>query len=110
MTNATPCTSGGCGKRAAIGSIPIGQGISVTASQMLEVYNVIANGGTYVAPRLVAGTIDSGGARHDAPPSEQRRVVSAETAAKVNGMLENVVASKDGTGFLLSAGILRLTI
>ena len=28
-----------------IGSIPIGQGISVTALQMLEVYNVIANGG-----------------------------------------------------------------
>ncbi len=82
-----------------IGSIPIGQGISVTALQMLEVYNVIANGGMYVAPRLVAGTIDSGGGRHDAPPSEQRRVVSAETAAKVNGMLENVVASKDGTGF-----------
>jgi cell division protein FtsI (penicillin-binding protein 3) len=82
-----------------IGSIPIGQGISVTALQMLEVYNVIANGGMYVAPRLVAGTIDGGGARHDAPPSEQRRVVSAETAAKVNGMLENVVASKDGTGF-----------
>ncbi len=82
-----------------IGSIPIGQGISVTALQMLEVYNVIANGGMYVAPRLVAGTIDSGGGRHDAPPSEQRRVVSAETVAKVNGMLENVVASKDGTGF-----------
>jgi cell division protein FtsI (penicillin-binding protein 3) len=82
-----------------IGSIPIGQGISVTAMQMLEVYNVIANGGMYVAPRLVAATIDGGGARHDSPPAEQRRVVSAETAAKVNGMLQNVVASKDGTGF-----------
>ena len=82
-----------------IGSIPIGQGISVTAMQMLEVYNVIANGGMYVAPRLVAATIDGGGARHDSPPAEQRRVVSAETAAKVNGMMQNVVASKDGTGF-----------
>ena len=56
-----------------IGSIPIGQGISVTAMQMLEVYNVIANGGKYVAPRLVAATIDGGGARHDSPPAEQRR-------------------------------------
>ena len=82
-----------------IGTIPIGQGIAVTAMQMLEAYNVIANGGVYVAPRLVAATIDGAGARHDAPPAAQRRVVSAETAAKVNGMLQNVVASQDGTGF-----------
>jgi cell division protein FtsI (penicillin-binding protein 3) len=82
-----------------IGSIPIGQGISVTAMQMLEVYDVIANGGKYVAPRLVDATIDGGGARHDAPPAAQRQVVSAETAAKVNAMLQNVVASQDGTGF-----------
>ena len=82
-----------------IGSIPIGQGISVTAMQMLEVYNVIANGGKYVAPRLVDATIDGAGARHDAPPAAQREVVSAETAAKVNAMLQNVVASQDGTGF-----------
>ena len=34
-----------------IGTIPIGQGIAVTAMQMLEVYNVIANGGMYVAPK-----------------------------------------------------------
>ena len=65
-----------------IGSIPIGQGISVTALQMLEVYNVIANGGSYVAPRLVAATIDADGNRHDAPPAEQEHVVSAETAAQ----------------------------
>ena len=82
-----------------IGSIPIGQGISVTAMQMLEVYDVIANGGKYVAPRLVDATIDGAGARHDAPPAAQREVVSAETAAKVNAMLQNVVASQDGTGF-----------
>ena len=44
--------------------------------QMLEAYNVIANGGMYVAPRLVAATIDGEGARHDSPPAEQRRVVS----------------------------------
>jgi cell division protein FtsI (penicillin-binding protein 3) len=82
-----------------IGSIPIGQGISVTALQMLEVYNVIANGGSYVAPRLVAATIDADGNRHDAPPAEQEHVVSAETATKVNEMLQQVVASNEGTGF-----------
>src|SRR5690606_12965370 len=36
-----------------IGSIPLGQGVSVTPVQQLFAYNVIANGGTYVPPRLV---------------------------------------------------------
>ena len=38
-----------------IGSIPIGQGISVTAMQMLEAYNVLANDGVYVPPQARAG-------------------------------------------------------
>jgi cell division protein FtsI (penicillin-binding protein 3) len=45
-----------------IGAIPIGQGIAVTALQMLSAYNVIANDGVYVAPRLVAAT-DAGSGR-----------------------------------------------
>ena len=48
-----------------IGSIPIGQGISVTAMQMLEAYNVLANDGVYVPPQLVLETVDADG---DAPP------------------------------------------
>src|SRR3546814_18392249 len=40
-----------------MGSIPIGQGISVTALQMLEAYNVIANDGVYVPPKLVLETV-----------------------------------------------------
>ena len=44
-----------------MGSIPIGQGVSVTALQMLAAYNAVANGGKYVAPRLVKATIDSNG-------------------------------------------------
>ena len=39
-----------------IGSIPLGQGIAVTAMQMLAAYNVIANDGVYVEPRLVQAT------------------------------------------------------
>ena len=38
-----------------IATIPIGQGIAVTALQMLQAYNVIANGGVYVDPKLVLG-------------------------------------------------------
>ncbi|QXC62275.1 penicillin-binding protein 2 [Aquihabitans sp. G128] len=78
-----------------IGSIPIGQGISVTALQMLSAYNVIANDGVYVAPKLVAAT-DDGSGKLQTPASARRRVVSADTAAQMTGMLTKVVS--DGTG------------
>lgn len=80
------------------GSIPLGQGVSVTALQMLSAYNVIANGGSYVSPRLLHGTIGASGKLTSAPAAEQRRVVSPETAALVTAMLRDVVSSKDGTG------------
>jgi len=66
---------------ASIATVPIGQGVAVTALQMLEVYNTIANGGMYVAPRLVEG----------APVPPPRRVVSTKTAQQITAMLEQVV-------------------
>jgi cell division protein FtsI (penicillin-binding protein 3) len=80
-----------------IGSMPIGQGIAVTSLQMLAAYNVIANDGVYVAPKLV-GAIDSGAGQVPTEPSAGRRVVSGDTAAKMQAMLAKVVS--DGTGAL----------
>ena len=79
-----------------IGSIPIGQGIAVTAMQMLSAYNVIANDGVYVEPRLVDATIAADGTRTELPTSPGRRVVSQETAEQVRAML--VEAVQNGTG------------
>jgi len=79
-----------------IGSIPIGQGIAVTAMQMLGAYNVIANEGVYVEPRLVSGTVDSEGTRHDMAPTTGERVVSEGTARAVRDMMVAVVDA--GTG------------
>lgn len=79
-----------------IGTIPIGQGIAVTALQMLQAYNVIANDGVYVEPRLVEATIAADGTRDVLPRDEGRRVVSAQTAAEVRAMLAEAVAN--GTG------------
>ncbi|HEX2575806.1 MAG TPA: penicillin-binding protein 2 [Aquihabitans sp.] len=78
-----------------IGAIPIGQGISVTALQMLAAYNVIANDGVYVPPRLVSAT-DDGEGKVPTSASGHRRVVSEGTARAMSAMLEKVVA--DGTG------------
>ena len=80
-----------------IGTIPIGQGISVTALQLLAAYNVIANDGVYVAPKLVAGT-DSGAGEVPSAPSATHRVISARTAAAMRAMMAKVVT--DGTGKL----------
>lgn len=80
-----------------IGSIPIGMGIAVTAMQMLEAYNVLANGGVYVPPKLVLETVDAGGESHPTVAGEPRRVVSESTAARMRDMLANVVAEGTGT-------------
>lgn len=79
-----------------IGTIPIGQGIAVTALQMLQAYNVIANDGVYVEPRLVEATIGADGTRDVLPRDQGRRVVSEQTAAQVRDMLAEAV--ENGTG------------
>ncbi len=79
-----------------IGSVPIGQGISVTALQMLSAFNVIANGGVYVAPKLVAATVDPDGTRHPTPASTRHPVVSRQTAQSMQDMMVKVV--QQGTG------------
>jgi cell division protein FtsI (penicillin-binding protein 3) len=80
-----------------MGSIPIGQGIAVTAMQMLEAYNVLANDGVYIPPRLVEETVGGDGTSRPAKVGETRRVVSESTAAKMRDMLANVVAEGTGT-------------
>jgi cell division protein FtsI (penicillin-binding protein 3) len=80
------------------GAIPIGQGVSVTALQMLQVFNIIANGGVAMPPRLVDATVDADGRVIPEQAPAGTRVVSRETAEQVAAMLANVVASEDGTG------------
>ncbi|HYZ97216.1 MAG TPA: penicillin-binding protein 2 [Acidimicrobiales bacterium] len=75
-----------------IGSIPLGQGISVTAMQMLHAFNTIANNGVYVPPTLLRATFDAEGERHDVAPGEGQRVVSPTTAQQVREMLAQAVA------------------
>ena len=79
-----------------MGSIPIGQGIAVTAVQMLAAYNTVANGGVYVAPKLVKAVVGADGIPHATPPSATHRVVSAGTATDMTAMLGEVV--RVGTG------------
>jgi cell division protein FtsI (penicillin-binding protein 3) len=78
-------------------TVPIGQGVAVTAVQMLAAYNTIANGGIYVAPKLIASTIDGKGKQHPTPPSARHQVVSPDVARAMTTMLGEVVRVGTGT-------------
>jgi cell division protein FtsI (penicillin-binding protein 3) len=80
-----------------MGTVPIGNGLAVSALQMLQVYVTVANGGMYKPPRLVEATIDADGSRREVPEAEPRRVISAETAGKLSSMLTQVVQTGTGT-------------
>jgi cell division protein FtsI (penicillin-binding protein 3) len=79
-----------------MGTVPIGNGLAVSALQMLQVYVTVANGGLYRPPRIVEATIGADGQRHPVEAAEPRRVVSPETAGKLSSMLTKVV--QEGTG------------
>ena len=74
-----------------IGNVPIGQGIAVTALQMIAAYSAIANEGVWVEPHLVE-RVGNGAPVQPA----RRRIMSVGTAQAVRHMLRQVV--EEGTG------------
>ena len=83
---------------ASLASLSMGQEIGVTALQMAGLFGAIANGGTLVRPRIVRAIRGSGAMEVpiERPPIE--RVISQDTAATMQAILEQVVQS--GTGRL----------
>ena len=80
-----------------LATVSFGQGMAVTALQLVAAYNTIANGGVYVAPKLVKATVDGSGHTDPTPPSATHRVVSATVAREVTAMLTEVVRGGTGT-------------
>ena len=77
-------------------TVAYGQGVAVTAVQLAAAMNTIANGGTYVSPRLVRSTIGRDGQEAPAPASESHEVLSRPVADEMNQILREVVCR--GTG------------
>ncbi len=73
-----------------IGSIAIGQEVGVTPVQMVAAFGALANDGVRVAPHLVREVRSGDGTVVYRAEPEQRRVISAETAIALRGMLEGV--------------------
>jgi cell division protein FtsI (penicillin-binding protein 3) len=80
----------------AMGSMPIGQDEAVTGLQIADSYNMVANGGLWVPPRLVRYILGPGGTRHAVPTGRRHRVISTTVARELTGMFEHVVGV-DGT-------------
>ena len=78
-------------------TVSYGQGVSSTSLQLVAAVNVIANRGTYVAPKLVKSVVGPDGTTTETPPSESRRVVSEEAALQTTEMMRQVVCRGTAT-------------
>lgn len=95
-----------------IGSIAIGQEVGVTPVQLVSMVSTIANGGTYLPPRVLLNSVNPPDQRSAAPqvpqpfranedlpnplPAGAHRVISEMSAAQMRKMMEGVVLY--GTG------------
>jgi len=77
-----------------IGTVPIGQGVSVTAIQLAAAYSAIANGGVWNRPHLVDHV-----AGESRAPVRHRRVLAPAVDKELRHMLKGVV-SDQGTAAL----------
>ena len=79
------------------GTISFGQRFEVTPIQMATAVSTIANGGTYIKPRILKQVINSKtGEITNIEPEKKNNVISETTSKKVLSMMESVV--KEGTG------------
>ncbi len=83
-----------------LASLSMGQEIGVSALQMARLFSAVANGGTLVKPRIVQGIREHGASEFEFEFEQDPgvRVISGETAATMQAILERVVES--GTGRL----------
>ena len=78
-------------------SLPIGQVDAVSALQVLDAYNTVANGGVYVSPKLVQATVSPSGTLTKTAPSAIHTAISPSVDTELTSMLEQVVNVGTGT-------------
>ena len=78
----------------ALASISMGYQVAITPLQMVAAVASIANGGEYIEPRVLRAVYHDG-RRYQVTPKVVRRTVSADTAASLTTIMEEVVV--DGT-------------
>ncbi len=80
-------------------TMSFGQGVSVTAIQMITAMSAIANQGVLMKPYVVRGLVDKKGrVIKEFTPTVVGKVISPLTAQRVTSFLTDVVGDEDGTG------------
>ncbi len=83
-----------------LSNISFGQGISVTAIQLVSAMSAIANGGKWMKPYVVQKRINQVTSEvQETKPTEVRMILSQEILKRLTKMLVSTT-EKDGTGFL----------
>jgi cell division protein FtsI (penicillin-binding protein 3) len=89
--------------KVSIAAISMGQEIGISPLQLSALISTFANDGVWVAPRIVAGTMDPQSSPEKSlpktaafHPGTSRRVISSYTAAEMRSMMQKVVL--EGTG------------
>jgi cell division protein FtsI/penicillin-binding protein 2 len=89
--------------KVSIAAISMGQEIGISPLQLSALISTFANDGVWVAPRIVAGTMDPQSSPEKSLPQTvafhsgtTRRVISSYTAAEMRSMMQKVVL--EGTG------------
>ena len=89
--------------KVSIAAISMGQEIGISAVQLSALISTFANDGVWIAPRIVAGTLDpQSSPGKNSPqtvafhPGTSRRVISSYTAAEMRSMMQKEVL--EGTG------------
>jgi stage V sporulation protein D (sporulation-specific penicillin-binding protein) len=80
-----------------LATMSFGQGIAVTPIEMITALNTVANGGRYVAPRVVTERIRADGSPVQQPVGIGAQVITPVTAQKMRDMMVAVV--EHGSGF-----------
>ncbi|NQU06951.1 MAG: transpeptidase family protein [Candidatus Abyssubacteria bacterium] len=81
-----------------MGSLPIGQEVSVTALQLAVAFSAIANKGRMMRPFVISEILSADGEVLERNmPTFVRQVIRPETAKSLTEMLEGVVTSGTGT-------------
>jgi cell division protein FtsI (penicillin-binding protein 3) len=84
--------------KVSIAAISMGQEIGISPIQLAGLISTFANDGVWVAPRILAGTVEPQGNLKSVVfhPGTSRRVISSFTAAEMRSMMQKVVL--EGTG------------
>ncbi|NNN07830.1 MAG: penicillin-binding protein 2 [Acidimicrobiaceae bacterium] len=82
-------------------ALPIGQVDAVPPIQVLDAFNTVANGGTFIEPSLVRGYVEPNGITKPVTPSATRQVMTPAVAATMNKMLQEVVLAGTGTNAII---------